>query len=327
LPGLCHVAEASSGNWPKTAASPKWVAMLRKLGFVVSLLSATSSGHAQGGGPVPETPAPHASIERSASAAAVASAALPSAAAVASAAAPEQFIPNGKIQIWTLGDSTAQPIAQGIERNVKEQPAFVVRSYFRNASGLARPAYFDWHKVARGLLQRSVPEIAVITFGANDTQGLSAPGRYYPAAPLTPEWRQEYQRRVTTLLQLFTERGVRVFLVLQTYDPARKYAALMAEINAALQGSASGMEGVVLIDTPALLATADGEYSNFATDSQGNKITLRGEDGLHLTGTGGGYLARRILRAMEQMHLVPMYSSGLDAAGHAVSLPKVAAGG
>jgi uncharacterized protein len=222
------------------------------------------------------------------------------------------------IQIWALGDSTAQPIGQGLERNLRDLHGLAVHTYFRNSSGLARREFYDWPKVAAELLRSRTPDIAVITFGANDTQGLVIPGRLAPALLHTTDWQQEYEHRAADFVRLFTEKGVRVYLVLQPYDPSRKYASSMSDINEALRAASSRVPGVALIDTPRLLAGEHGEYTNMAIDSHGQRFVLRAEDGLHLTGMGGGYVARRILRALERDALVPPHTSGLDAEGRAL---------
>jgi hypothetical protein len=242
----------------------------------------------------------------------------------------DEAVKNRVTQIWTIGDSTAQPIGQGIERNVNDQAGFHASTYFRNSSGLARREFYDWPKVASDLLRVTAPDIAIITLGANDTQGLFPPGKRYPVMPGTAEWRAEYERRVEAFVGLFTSKGTRVYLLLQPYNPHKKYAEMMADVNTVLTTVGKRLPRVTVVDGPALLADDSGNYSNIAQDSKGRKITLRAEDGLHLTGNGGGYFAKRILRAMEHDKLVPPNTSGLpalpaDVAQHPGSTPSPSA--
>jgi hypothetical protein len=208
--------------------------------------------------------------------------------------------PPKVLRIWTVGDSTAQPIGHGVERNVNDTTTKKAKTFYRNSSGLARREFYDWPKVAKKLLEsEGAPDIAIITLGANDTQGLFPPGKKMPVMLRTQEWKDEYARRLEVFLHLFTDKNVHVYLVAQPYNPNRKYAPTMGDVNEVIRTVATRMANVSLVDAPTLLADENGNYSNAAKDSQGRKIWLRAEDGLHLTGNGGAYLARRILAAIE----------------------------
>ncbi len=208
--------------------------------------------------------------------------------------------PPKVLRIWTVGDSTAQPIGQGVERNVNDTKDKRARTFFRNSTGLARREFYDWPKVAKKILEsEGAPDIAIITLGANDTQGLFPPGKRIPVMLRTPEWKEEYGRRLEAFLHLFTDKNVHVYIVAQPFNPNRKYAPTMGDVNEVIRTVALRMTNVSLVDAPTLLADENGKYSNAALDSQGRKIWLRAEDGLHLTGNGGAYLARRILVAIE----------------------------
>jgi hypothetical protein len=202
------------------------------------------------------------------------------------------------VKVWVVGDSTAQPLSLGLERNIRERAEYKLRTLYRNSSGLARPDFFDWPKVAKEQLEINAPDVAFISFGPNDTQGLLPPGKRLSVPMMTPEWRAEYARRIDAFVGLFSAKQVRVYLVLQSYNPQKKYAASMDEINAALREAAERLQ-VEVVDTPQLLADDNGEFQRVALDSHGKPIALRSEDGLHLTGAGGGYLAKRVLRILE----------------------------
>jgi len=61
--------------------------------------------------------------------------------------------PPKVLRIWTVGDSTAQPIGQGVERNVNDTKDKRARTFFRNSTGLARREFYDWPKVAKKILE------------------------------------------------------------------------------------------------------------------------------------------------------------------------------
>jgi uncharacterized protein len=211
------------------------------------------------------------------------------------------FASDTETRVWLVGDSTVQPLSIGLERNLEGRKDLKLRTIFRNATGLARPDFFDWPKIVSGLLEQGTPDVVFITLGSNDTQGLAPPGTRMPVLPTSPEWRAEYGRRLESFANLFKAQPVhiRIYLVLQAYDVTRKFAAAMSEVNEAMRETAARMN-IGIIDAPKLLANENGEFQKRAIDSKGNTFTLRSDDGVHLTARGGAYLARRVLRILDE---------------------------
>lgn len=194
------------------------------------------------------------------------------------------------LSVWVIGDSTAQPLEQGFAALGKETPHVKVRSFFKNSSGLIRTDVIDWAKTMRGMLAHGAPNVAIITFGPNDAQGLVPAGKRQPVAMGTEEWRDEYAKRVRAFVDLFRERGTEVFLLTQPFDENKKHAPLMRDVNAGI-GKASAVTDaetkppIHLVDVPELLAAESSDKPSGA---------LKNVDGIHLTFVGGKYLARTL---------------------------------
>ena len=186
------------------------------------------------------------------------------------------------IRVWVVGDSTAQPIEQGFQALHKHDPRLHVRTFFKNSSGLIRTDVIDWFKTMRPLLEHGGPEVALLTFGPNDAQGIVVPGKRWPVAMGTDEWRQAYADRVRAFAELFAARGAEVYVLLQPFDDAKKHAPLMRDVNAALTRAATSP--LHLVDVPALIARGP-------EVAPAKPTALKNADGIHLTFAGGTLIA------------------------------------
>jgi uncharacterized protein len=209
------------------------------------------------------------------------------------------------VRLWTVGDSTVQPLALGIEYVLKEaeakavegQRSFKLRALFRTASGLARPDFFDWPAAATAALAQGGPDVAVVCLGANDTQPLLPRGRPANVALHTPEWRAEYTRRLEAFARLFVAKSVKLYFMLPSFEQALKHADSMQEITECMRAAAESV-GVRILDASALLVGEDGQPRKSMVNARGQTVSLRSADGLHLSGYGGVILARGILRRL-----------------------------
>jgi uncharacterized protein len=202
-------------------------------------------------------------------------------------------------RLWIVGDSTAQAVGQGFEFQTRDVPTIKVRNIFRNASGLMRPDFYDWPKTVRGLLAREkAPEAVVLSFGANDTQGIVLDPRTI-ARPGEDAWHDAYKAKVAAFLKLFTEAGSPVFLLGLPFDPKTRMATGLAAVNRAFRDAASATEKCEFVDSEKLLLAEDGSYQKQVRIG-GQTLTLRNQDGVHLTADGGRYLAKLSLGAIRK---------------------------
>lgn len=212
------------------------------------------------------------------------------------AAEPDSVPRRAPLNVWIVGDSTAQPLEQGFAALGKEAAHVKVRTFFKNSSGLIRTDVLDWTKTMRGLLERGAPDLVVISFGPNDAQGIVPSGEHVPVPMGTERWREEYARRVRAFADLFRAHGTVVYLLLQPFDQNKKHAPLMRDVNAGIGKAAApadtsaALPVVRLIDVPSVL---------LAESSDKPASALKNVDGIHLTFAGGKVLARRIYERIE----------------------------
>jgi uncharacterized protein len=202
--------------------------------------------------------------------------------------------------VWTVGDSTAQAVGEGLQFQVRNDSQILVKNIFRNASGLMRPDFFNWPKTIAGILAReSAPKVVVITLGANDTQGIVLPDKKTIAKPGEDAWHTQYTERVNAFLKLFSDAGTTTLLIGQPYDPSKRFAPMLAAVNKAFRASAAQAERVQYIDSEQLLLSSEGAYQNNVTTESGQHLVLRNADGVHLTADGGRYLGRFLVQEIK----------------------------
>jgi len=92
------------------------------------------------------------------------------------------------LRMWLGGDSMTIELANAVEAAVVDRPEISLTTHAQVSSGLSRPDYFDWpaHLTDEVLPER--PEVVVVMFGANDSQGLDIDGRpYQPSTTWGPD--------------------------------------------------------------------------------------------------------------------------------------------
>src|SRR5438093_3203410 len=108
--------------------------------------------------------------------------------------AVSQPVKADRLRVLVVGDSIGEDLGIGLGRLLSEKDTFVTKVDARQATGLARPDYFDW----QGQLDRDIrsfrPDLVVAMFGANDDQGFIVGDTGYALG--TSSWRGIYTRRV-----------------------------------------------------------------------------------------------------------------------------------
>src|SRR5215475_10849440 len=75
---------------------------------------------------------------------------------------------DSRMRILVVGDSQAQGLAGGLQRQLRRDTTWRVIDRSRIATGLCSPSRFDWPAAAPGIGEGERGAIAVVMFGAND---------------------------------------------------------------------------------------------------------------------------------------------------------------
>jgi uncharacterized protein len=205
------------------------------------------------------------------------------------------------LRILAIGDSLGADLALGLERLVDTRPSFLVRIDTREATGLARPDYFDWPYQVELDLESMRPDVVVAMLGGNDAQNFLVGGHAVVLG--TPAWKAEYAKRVDRVMQEVTESGrPLVWVGLPPMGSARLTHA-MRLINAIARARALAHPGVAYLESWELFVGADGHYTAYLPDTSGQEELVREPDGVHLTVAGSARLAEQVFAAMRPLWL------------------------
>ena len=259
----------------------------RRLGrlsvFVVGLLMGFTAGAFAGAA---------AWVEFAPRAAAAVSAALsPPRALIARPAAPPVAPPptlhataGQPLRIGVFGDSLGDGLWAGLYRRLHGDKRFAVSRFSQAATGLTRYDYIDVNAKTAGQLEGETLDVAVVLFGANDEQAISAEGVIHPFG--SDGWRAIYSARMAALVTLLRQHGAAVYWVGLPKMRRADYDARAGVLNAVYEAQARAM-GAPFIPTVAATVDSAGAYEDYLpSESGGRPVLMRARDGIHMTMEG-----------------------------------------
>ena len=193
------------------------------------------------------------------------------------------------VTILTLGDSTAFPLGWGVRRAAEASGLAVATTDSRTSTGLSRPDFFDWPTTLFSLLQVP-PEVAVVSFGANDAQNLTFTDGRSGIVFGEPAWFEEYTRRVDGVMKLLSSLGVKVYWVGQPLARDPGYTDRMRQLDDVYRSVVATYPGATYIDCWYWISDDAGNYSDTLPDINGVPVVVRTDDGIHLNTAGGDFM-------------------------------------
>jgi hypothetical protein len=204
------------------------------------------------------------------------------------------------LRLFMAGDSMGIAFGGALARQAGATGLIAATYEARGSSGLTRPDYFDWRARLARALEEDQPEVVVLMFGANDSQGIRAPdGAVFQT--LTDGWRAEYRRRVAAVMDMLVAPGRLVIWVGQPIMASSGLSERMADINTIYREEAAlrAEAGVLYLDSWPLFTGPDGEFETYLPDADGEIVQVRAGDGIHLARAGAEHLARAVLERLD----------------------------
>jgi hypothetical protein len=192
---------------------------------------------------------------------------------------------EGRVRIGVFGDSFGDGVWAALYHQLHDPKAFQVIKFSRQSTGFTRYASLNLEDHVREQLSGQPIDIAVISFGANDTQGVMHKGHY--AALLSPEWKAEIGARIERYVAILKAQGAVVYWV---GLPVMRKASFDADISGMNAFFAEQMTrlGVPFIDTRPMSVDENGQYAAYLPDPKTHVPRLaRANDGIHMS--MGGY--------------------------------------
>lgn len=199
--------------------------------------------------------------------------------------------------VYIVGDSDAGTFGPYLQQLLDATLIAETELNYKVSSGLARPDFFDWPEELAATLPEVDPDVVVVTFGGNDSQGLSLPQadlQFIVGDPVAneAEWTEEYQRRAGEVMDLLSENDRKVIWVGIPNDDSPEVTAKLAIQDRAVKEAAAARPEVVFVDTWTRFSGRDGNWAEFVVDPRdGVGKDVRADDGFHLNVTGAEILA------------------------------------
>ncbi|NNF54416.1 MAG: DUF459 domain-containing protein [Acidimicrobiales bacterium] len=197
------------------------------------------------------------------------------------------------LRVWMGGDSLGQFIAGHIAYRVAPPERTDLKIDYHISTGLARPDYFDWPAHFTDLAAGEPrPEAFVFMVGGNDDQAMRLQSAVLD--PATPEWREEYRRRVGLLMDVVAYPDARLIWILLPPMQDTSRETITQQINDVVRSQAGLRPWVSVIELQDLLSNGDGRYAQFVEGPQGGQHLARQNDGVHMTEVGSQWVAERV---------------------------------
>ena len=198
---------------------------------------------------------------------------------------------GNRIRIGVFGDSFGDGVWWGLAQQLPGKAGFEVVKFSQPATGFTRYKSLNLETHATEQLGDAPLDIAIISFGANDAQGIITPeGKY--AKFMGPLWQQEVGGRLDRYVALMRRHHAMVYWV---GLPRIGKEALDADVMAIndFYATRMGKLGVPFIDTRPVASDAQGNFATYLNDPKSGKRTLiRAADGVHMSMTGYIWITR-----------------------------------
>jgi hypothetical protein len=200
---------------------------------------------------------------------------------------------GGPVRIAVFGDSFGDGVAFGLQQQLTGKAGYEVLKFSQPATGFTRYKRLNLEDRASEQLGAGSIDIAVLSFGANDTQGIiTDTGDYAPL--MSPKWRAQIGERLDRFVALMRRHNAMVYWV---GLPRMRDATLDRDVSAINQFYAERMAalGVPFIDTRPIASDGKGQFADYLPDAKtGERTLVRAGDGIHMSMTGYKWITRSL---------------------------------
>lgn len=189
-----------------------------------------------------------------------------------------------KVRVGVFGDSYGDGIWAALYHLLPAKKNYEVVKFSQQSTGFTRYGSLNLEDHVREQIADAPIDIAVISFGANDTQGVMAGN--HAAKLLSPEWQDVVGKRVAGFVEILRAQGATVYWVGLPRMRKPSYDADISGMNAFYARKMKEL-GVPWIDTAPLSVDADGNYAPYLPDGpKQERILIRANDGIHMSMIG-----------------------------------------
>jgi uncharacterized protein len=204
------------------------------------------------------------------------------------------------LRVYLGGDSIMHDAGNAFLDLAAGSPIFTSTLHYENATGLARPDFYDWPAALAADLAEQQPEVVFLLFGGNDGQGIVTADGTAVQSLSDPAWQEEYRRRVERVMDVVRADGRLVFWIGLPPMRSSDFDAKARIMSGIYREAAETRPWVTYVDTVPLFGDADGGFAARLTDSSGRAVDVRKDDGIHFNTAGAERLARHLLDLLDR---------------------------
>ena len=200
-----------------------------------------------------------------------------------SAQIAEKVKQGGQIHVGVFGDSFGDGVYSALYRLLPAKAGFQVDKYSQPSTGFTRYRRLDLEQHDDQQIDGQSLDVAVISFGANDAQGVCDNG--HCGALMSSFWQRVISARVESYVAMLRRHGAQVYWV---GLPGMRDTAFDADARAMdefYRGLMARLD-VPYIDIRPLTVDAQGQYQAYYADKDGTPKLLRAGDGIHMSMNG-----------------------------------------
>ena len=185
--------------------------------------------------------------------------------------------------VLVVGDFMAGGLAEGLEEAFAESPGIRIVSRANGSSGFVRDDYYNWPAQIGSILEEEKPAAVLVMIGSNDRQQLNVAGSRERVR--SEAWLKEYEARATNLAQAIKQSGVPLLWVGMPAFKVGSMSADMVAFNDVYRTVAESVGGE-FVDIWDGFVDENGAFASVGPDINGQRVRLRGSDGINLTRAG-----------------------------------------
>lgn len=206
--------------------------------------------------------------------------------AAAAAAAPDK---NDTAQtVLVVGDFMADSLAKGLSDVYADNADVKVKARANGSSGLVREDYYNWRTSLGPIMEEEKPAVVVVMIGSNDRQQIDTGSG--SASLRSDAWVAEYQKRIAAIAGTVKEKGVPLVWVGVPSFKFDRMSEDMIFLNDLYSKGVASVSGE-FVDVWDGFVDANGGFVYSGPGVSGQKVQLRGSDGITMTGDGADKLA------------------------------------
>lgn len=200
--------------------------------------------------------------------------------------------------VLVVGDFMAGGLAEGLQDAYAQSPGVRVEARANGSSGFVREDFYDWPGQIGGLIEEVKPAVVVVMLGANDRQQLTVNGNRERVR--TDAWTAEYAARAGRLAAAISKAHVPLLWVgMPSFKPSGMTADMLA-LNDVYRAAAE-QAGGEFVDIWEGFVDDNGAFTTVGPDMNGQRVRLRGSDGINLTSAGKRKVAFYVERPLNKL--------------------------